>query len=312
MYYPSGTHNEFIELMNLSETPLPLFDPANPQNTWRIVGVDFNFPPGVELAPREIVLVVPVDPATFRATYAIDPAIRIFGPFPGALSNGGELIRLRKPDGPTLVNGVSTVPYIDMDNVNYGDRSPWPSGPDGLGPSLERINPAGFADDPGNWRASVPNGGTPGTVEFPEPPPLTPYTTWLESWDLAGEDAGLLTDPDDDNLVNLLEYAFVLDPTKTYTAKPGLEEPDGLPVIDRPTPDTLSLIYRQNPAATDLAYTVEFSETLSSTVGQAWQPAVVSESVVFESANLRVIRATIDTTGMNTAFLRLRVEKIPL
>jgi len=310
MYHPSGTHNEFIELMNLSEASLPLFDPAHPQNTWRIAGVDFNFPAGVELSPREVVLLVPVDPAIFRATYAIDSAIRIFGPYTGALSNGGELIRVRKPEEPALVNGIETVPYIDLDNVNYGDRAPWPTEPDGLGPSLERIDPAGFADDPVNWRASVPDGGTPGTVDFPEPPPITPYTAWLESWELAGDDAGLLADPDEDNLVNLLEYAFVLDPTKPYTATPGLEEPDGLPVIDRPTPDSLSLIYRQNPAATDLSYTVEFSQSLASSPGDAWQAAAVTESVIAESAGLRIIRATMDTTGMDTAFLRLRVEQL--
>ena len=310
MYNPSGTNNEFIELMNLGTTPLPLFDPAHPQNTWRLAGVDFNFPQNIELAPREIVLVVPVDPESFRSTYSIDPAIRIFGPYPGALSNGGELVRVRKPDNPTLVTGITTVPYIDMDNVSYGDRSPWPTQPDGLGPSLERIDPAGFADDPENWRASVPNGGTPGMAEFPQPPPLTPYDSWLESWDLAGDETDLLADPDDDNLVNLLEYAFVLDPNMPYTATPGTEEPDGLPVIDRQSPDTLSLIYRQNPAATDLTYTVEFSQTLVSSVGQAWQPATVTETVLSESANLRIIRATVDTIGMKTAFLRLRVDQM--
>jgi hypothetical protein len=217
---------------------------------------------------------------------------------------------VRKPDNPTLVTGITTVPYIDMDNVSYGDRSPWPTQPDGLGPSLERIDPAGFADDPENWRASVPNGGTPGMAEFPQPPPLTPYDSWLESWDLAGDETDLLADPDDDNLVNLLEYAFVLDPNMPYTATPGTEEPDGLPVIDRQSPDTLSLIYRQNPAATDLTYTVEFSQTLVSSVGQAWQPATVTETVLSESANLRIIRATVDTIGMKTAFLRLRVDQM--
>jgi hypothetical protein len=209
MYHPTGTNDEFIELMNIGDVPLPLDDPAHPQNTWRIAGVDFNFPQAIELAAREIVLVVPVDPATFRARYSIDPEIRIFGPYTGALSNGGELIRVRKPDEPTLVGGIITLPYIDIDSVNYSDRAPWPALPDGLGPSLERIDPTGFADDPTNWRASDSPGGTPGTVEFAEPP-SAPYDNWLAAWELTGDDALPLADPDKDGIANLLEYGLAL------------------------------------------------------------------------------------------------------
>lgn len=302
MYNPSGTNDEFIELMNLSDAPLPLFDPQYPANTWRIAGVNFNFPTDVELAPKEIILVVPVDPESFRARYSIDPQIRIFGPYGGpdggALSNSGELIRVRKPAGSVPV-------YIDMDNVNYSDRAPWPTEPDGFGPSLERIDPTAFADDPDNWRASEVNGGTPGVVELPT---LAPFDSWLEFWELTGDIAALMADPDGDGIVNLLEYALALDPTRPLSgATPGTE---GLPAIDIPGPDSLSLIYRQNMAATDLAYTVQFSQTLGTGEGHAWQPALVTESVVSENTDVRVMRATMDTTGMATGFLRLRVEQL--
>ncbi len=303
MYNPSGTNDEFIELMNLSDAPLPLFDPQYPANTWRIAGVNFNFSMGVELAPKEIILVVPVDPGSFRTRYSIDPQIRIFGPYGGpdggTLSNSGELIRVRKPDGSAPV-------YIDMDNVNYSDRSPWPTAPDGFGPSLERIDPTAFADDPDNWRASAEIGGTPGVVEFPQPPPSAPYDTWLEFWELSGDLAAPMADPDGDGIVNLLEYALALDPTRPLSgATPGLE---GLPAIEIPGPNSLALIYRKNLAATDLTYTVELSRNLSHTGELGWQPATVTESVVSETADVRIMRATMDTTGMEAAFCRLRVE----
>ena len=72
-------------------------------------------------------LAVPVDPASFRATYAIDPDIRIFGPYPTALSNGGELSRVRRPDGPNLIDDVIKVPHIGIENANCGDRAKWPT-----------------------------------------------------------------------------------------------------------------------------------------------------------------------------------------
>jgi hypothetical protein len=40
-----NTRDEFIELCNVTQGPVPLFDPLFPTNTWRIrSGVDFDFP----------------------------------------------------------------------------------------------------------------------------------------------------------------------------------------------------------------------------------------------------------------------------
>jgi hypothetical protein len=66
------------------------------------------------------------------------------------LSNGGEAVILLGPLGDTLQEFV------------YADVSPWPSSPDGGGPSLEIINPLGDANAPANWRASQYVGGSPG------------------------------------------------------------------------------------------------------------------------------------------------------
>ena len=66
------------------------------------------------------------------------------------LSNGGELVTLIGPLGNTLMS------------FTYDDVAPWPTTPDGSGPSLEIINPLGDPSSGPNWRASHYVGGSPG------------------------------------------------------------------------------------------------------------------------------------------------------
>lgn len=80
----------------------------------------------------------------------------------GALSNGGELIK--------LVDAADAL----VDSVLYDDADPWPVEPDGNGPSLELKDPATDNNDGANWQFSggntgiIINGfevsGTPGAV----------------------------------------------------------------------------------------------------------------------------------------------------
>ena len=58
------------------------------------------------------------------------------------LSNGGERVALLGPLGETL------------QDFTYDDVAPWPTAPDGGGPSLEIIDPLGDPTIPSNWRAS--------------------------------------------------------------------------------------------------------------------------------------------------------------
>src|SRR5207248_1224468 len=57
------------------------------------------------------------------------------------------------------------VPYVAVDILDYAPSAPWPSEPAGTGPSLQRLNPAAFGNDPINWAKSSTNGGSPGTAE---------------------------------------------------------------------------------------------------------------------------------------------------
>jgi len=38
---------------------------------------------------------------------------------------------------------------------------PWPTQADGQGPSLSRIDPYAYGNDPANWHASAPSPGRP-------------------------------------------------------------------------------------------------------------------------------------------------------
>lgn len=157
--------DEFIELHNITGSPVQLFDPANVQNTWRIRGgVDFDFPMGVTLPANGRLLVVSFNPrnnatatAAFRARHGLSTNVPLAGPFIGRLANEGDEIRLRRPDTPV----GNTVPSVLVDEVDYNDKAPWPIAADGFGPSLQRVSAQGFGNDPTNWVAATI---TPGAI----------------------------------------------------------------------------------------------------------------------------------------------------
>ncbi|MFM1559913.1 MAG: lamin tail domain-containing protein [Roseibacillus sp.] len=155
MYNPKGALPEFIEIENVSFTP---FDMAN----WKMTdGVDFEFP--LDLSPgsagysflkaRETIILAGVDAATFRAAYpGTPPNVRVFGPWTGQLSNGGERITLENKNG------------VIMTTLDYNDRGRWPAAPDGAGHSLVIVDRDLHVDDWHNWQASKLAGGNPGSV----------------------------------------------------------------------------------------------------------------------------------------------------
>lgn len=161
-YHPAPGDDEFVELANVTDAPVKLFDPENPTNTWRLNGVGFAFPPGVEVPARGFLLLVNSDPSGFRARYSVPANVPIFGPYPGALQDNGELLELQRPDTPDVdTNGAVIVPYLTVDAVRYRDTAPWPVAAAGSGPSLERLVSTAYGNDPANWRAS-PGPASPG------------------------------------------------------------------------------------------------------------------------------------------------------
>jgi len=60
-----------------------------------------------------------------------------------------------------------------IDNVEYDNVAPWPTAPDGNGPTLSLLSPELDNDLGVNWAASMQDDGTPGTVNFPTDPTIT-------------------------------------------------------------------------------------------------------------------------------------------
>jgi len=162
-YHPPAGGDEFVELKSMTNGVLNLYNSGYPSNTWRLSGVGFSFPPNIQVAPGSLVLLVATDPVTFRTKYAVPGSVPIYGPYTGKLQGGGEILALQSPDNSDLDTntGALFVPYIDVDVVHYNDKTPWPTNADGLGASLERLNPAAYGNDPINWRASL-GGPSPG------------------------------------------------------------------------------------------------------------------------------------------------------
>jgi hypothetical protein len=103
-------------------------------------------------------MIVNADPMAYASALGL-PASKVFGPFQNGtgLSGSGEKVRLVKPGGP---EPDGTVPWISADEVEYGVITPWPTEPDGQGPSLSRKGIGMYGNDPANWEAG-PVGGTP-------------------------------------------------------------------------------------------------------------------------------------------------------
>ena len=156
---------EFIEIHNRTTVPVDLAGYSFTN------GVRFDFQPGTVIAPGDFLLLV--RDVTLSA-WNQDPALgRVGGAFDGTLSNGGERLTLMLGD-------------CVAETVRYNDRAPWPIGPDGYGPTLERIDYRAPADDFHSWRTSLfrtsrlGKSGTPGapntTLGTPTRPTITSAT----------------------------------------------------------------------------------------------------------------------------------------
>ena len=160
---------EYVELHNISGQAVPLFNPLEPQNTWRLRGgVKLDFPTNTALPPGGFLLLTGFDPAAepgvaarFREHYDVTGGVTIVGPFAGRLANGGESVRLLRPDNTQGLGqeDAGYVPYLPVESISYDNREPWPSDADGTGLSLQRKAADKFGDEPDNWLAAAPTAG---------------------------------------------------------------------------------------------------------------------------------------------------------
>ena len=241
MYNPPGSADgeEFLELLNVTNAPVTLYDAAK-QLPWRMTdGIDFDFPtnPPVTLAAGERILLVR-NLASFGAAFGASTT-RKFQWTAGALDNAGETVQLAKPGS---VDALNVTQYIRIDRVNYDDTAPWPTSPDGSGPALTKISEADYGNDFINWRAVTASpGGT---------PPGPTFATWAAA-------NGVTTatgDEDGDGLSNLMEYALGTDPTGANVAAPLTFTREG---------NQLAIAYGVNVQTPDVAFQVEGSNDLT-------------------------------------------------
>ncbi len=152
-YNPQAADSEFLELHNLSSAPVDI-------SGWDIDGAEgFRFPSGTVVPAGGFAVLVDTAKTTaeaFRSARAIASEVPVFGHL-FDLANDGESLRIEKP------NPVAFQPDILIERVRYNDKPPWPNEADGAGPSLERLPPSTFGDEPLHWKA-VSLRGTPGRL----------------------------------------------------------------------------------------------------------------------------------------------------
>ncbi len=190
MYHPPAGGYEYVEVQNLTATP---FDIAR----WKLSGgADFTFPDFNGGAPLETflkaferIVICNTDPASFRSTYNVPASVRIFGPWTGVLSNGGERINLKDKNG------------VPLCTLSYDDRAPWPLEPDGAGQSLNLTDTSFAIDDYRVWTSGAPTPGfSPILVaeeSFPNPEVNLstgiPYIEYADSWNFHDQNTNLGT-----------------------------------------------------------------------------------------------------------------------
>ena len=153
MYDPiSGeSDEEFIELYNRSNGTVDL-------SGWRLRGgISYTFPDGVSI-PSGGYVVVARNAVLLQANYAQLNATNTFGDFSGKLGNGGDRVRLDKPDTVTdftdPLNPIVSTIHIVVDDVSYQTGGQWPVWANGGGSSLERVDPRSNPRRPSAWADS--------------------------------------------------------------------------------------------------------------------------------------------------------------
>ena len=137
---PDDAREEFIEVWNSGERNVEI-------GGWRLLeGVEYRFPDETLLRAGEYIIVAR-DVVAWRARL---DGVRVFGPYSRALDNDGEIVQLVDPRG------------REIGRVHYRDGASWPEEADGLGPTLELLEPRLDYDRSQCWAPSRFFGGTPG------------------------------------------------------------------------------------------------------------------------------------------------------
>ena len=269
---------EFVEIMNISASVVELGGAAfalTPSGD-HLEGIEVTFPDGTLIQPGERLLVV-ANAAAFAIRYPGVSASKIIGDYSNRLDNTGEWITLQAADGSII------------DQFRYNDIAPWPTTPDGAGPSLVVADPNSNPDhaDPANWIASVANGGSHGESE----PSGTPFT------------GNAFDDLDNDGGVALVEYLQGLSDTVS-----SAELFPDVAIADVGGTDYLTITFRQDPLAVDATVEVQLSTNLTdwTTIG-----VFVGSAPGPGGVHLQTYRSPNPSDPNVQEFVRLSVTLVP-
>jgi hypothetical protein len=159
----STQEREFVELWNHTNSSVDI-------GHWRLnKAVDFELPEGTVLPPQSRLIITsfdaaadPARAAAFRQLYGIDTSVTLFGPWSGALDNGGETLELDRPEEPAALG----VGYVLVDRVDYDSVAPWPEVA-GSGQSIHRTEPQAYGNFANSWFGSIASPGSSGDNTLP-------------------------------------------------------------------------------------------------------------------------------------------------
>ncbi len=286
MYNPGGTGTgdaEYLELLNVINAPVTLYDTIKGK-AWKFSdGIDYEFPSATPLtmAPGERI-VLTKNLALFNTVYGslVPAGTKVFQWTTGSLSNSGETVQLVRPGA---VDALNVQQYVRVDKVVFSDSAPWPTSPDGHGPSLTKISEKDYGNDHINWMAAT---ASPGAIA-----PGNRFAIWAASYGVSGAAA----DPDGDGVPNLLEYARGTNPlVREASVSPALS----LDSVQN------SVSYDINSINADVDYLLEASPDL-----QQW--SAVDAAPFYLNGNTQTRTYQIPPSQTAKMFYRLRLIMKP-
>jgi len=274
MYHPATNPAlEFIEIYNASQAAIEL-------EGFKLIDgepVDaFTFP-AYSLAPGNYGLLVS-DIGSFTAAYPGVPAGIIIGQWSGGnLGNSGDTITLTDADSALITS------------FTYDDMAPWPTTPDGEGPSLVITNE--LADlDPNigaNWRASVLSGGSPGSADSAGPT----FDEWMTANGFGDPEAEYA----ESGLSNLLAYALGRD--LATDVEPVVGDSGGF----------VTFSHRQRIGDSSLIYSVESSTDLAVWISAGDLTQAAAPTSNGDGTQTVTLISNVPTSGRDNTYYRLRV-----
>ena len=183
---------------------------------------------------------------------------------------------------PGSVDSNNFIQFVRVDRVNYDDKAPWPTYPDGAGPALTKIAEKEYGNDYINWTSSA---ASPGDIA-----PGDRYDTWAATHGIANQNS----DDDGDGLTGLMEYAFNTDPYVANHRSPLAMTHSG---------GDYSLTFDLNLLRSDVDLVLQSSTDLQNWTTLTTTPTIISSTAQTRSAEL--------TTDGPQRFHRLQVVLKP-